>query len=90
MELFYCRGDVIEFLYRIKEQIGSYACFISDSDIDYFYKCIENEIPKSKYFDKDVAELLQEVEELLDDWVYMKVKFFKGTNDFNSGSVVLH
>jgi hypothetical protein len=89
MELFYCRGDIIEFLYRIKEQINSYACFISDNDIDYFYKCIENDIPKSKFFDVDVSDLMHDVEESLDNWVYMKVRFFKG-NDFNQGAVVLN
>lgn len=95
MEKFYCRGDIIESLFKVKEYI-EFKMFknLSQKDFSYIMNMINHNIPKSIYFDTDIKELCEEVlgeieQELYRNKTYI-VEKLETMPMFNSNLVVLH
>jgi len=62
---FKCKGDIIEYLYSIKEMFNENIQLVDDRYLCNIFDVIEKVIPKSKYFDVDVRELVEEVGDII-------------------------
>ncbi len=59
------RGDIIELLYLIKEDLQDKPHGICNRYLSIVFDLIEKVIPKSKYYDADVKELIDDIVEVI-------------------------
>lgn len=65
MRRFKSRGEIIEELYAVKEKIEKDIFLSDDFYIQNVFKLTDEDIPKSSFYDADVADLIYDIHSLI-------------------------